>query len=84
MRIRILAITCLGLVAIPSLAAAQTTAPKKDSGYDVVEFPPDPLLKSLIDPSNPVIRVGPGVVRVTLSRPRVSFVPEMYKSIENL
>lgn len=86
---RMLGLCVLGVLALEGTAFAQGKTPekkpeKKETGYDVMEFPADPLINALIDPNSEKITVGPKVVRVTLSRPRVSFVPELYKSIENL
>ena len=55
----------------------------KDEGYGY-EFSDDPLAAGGFGPNDATIRVRPGPVRMTLIRPRTSFVPEMLKSVENL
>ncbi|HEU4406364.1 MAG TPA: hypothetical protein VFS43_13950 [Polyangiaceae bacterium] len=63
--------------------AAAATGAKKDEGY-AYEFTDDPLAAGGLSPNDATIRVRPGPVRSTLIKPRVSFVPEMLKSVENL
>ena len=65
-------------------AAATATKPAKDSGYDVMTFPTDPLFNQNLGNNGMTIGAGPGVVRQILARPRVSFVPELMKSIEQI
>lgn len=60
-----------------------TGAAGKDEGYGY-EFSDDPLAAGGFGPNDATIRVRPGPVRMTLIRPRTSFVPEMLKSVENL
>jgi hypothetical protein len=64
-------------------ARASATGTKKDEGY-AYEFTDDPLAAGGLSPNDATIRVRPGPVRSTLIKPRVSFVPEMLKSVENL
>ncbi len=64
-------------------ARASASATKKDEGY-AYEFTDDPLAAGGLSPNDATIRVRPGPVRSTLIKPRVSFVPEMLKSVENL
>jgi hypothetical protein len=64
-------------------ARASATTTKKDEGY-AYEFTDDPLAAGGLSPNDATIRVRPGPVRSTLIKPRVSFVPEMLKSVENL
>ncbi|AKT41632.1 uncharacterized protein CMC5_058390 [Chondromyces crocatus] len=65
-----------------SAAEAQGQA-KKDDGYGY-EFSDDPLSAGGFGPNDATIRVRPGPVRTTLIRPRITFIPEMLKSVENL
>ncbi len=54
-----------------------------DQGYGY-EFDDDPLAAGGFGPNDATIRVRPGPVRTTLIRPRISFVDNMLKSVENL
>lgn len=54
---------------------------EKGYGY---EFDDDPLAAGGFGPNDATIRVRPGPVRTTLIRPRISFVDNMLKSVENL
>ena len=56
-------------------------ADANDYGY---KFEDDPLSAGGFGPNDASIRVRPGPVRMTLIRPRTSFVPEMIKSVENI
>ena len=73
------------LIASSALAAKTIEGSKegKDTGYGY-EFEDDPLAAGGIGPNDAAIRVRPGTVRSTLIRPRVSFVDNMLKSVENL
>jgi hypothetical protein len=62
---------------------ANATLTKKDENYNY-EFTDDPLAAGGLSPNDATIRVRPGPVRSTLIKPRISFVPEMLKSVENL
>jgi hypothetical protein len=64
-------------------AAKPTGGGKEGEGYGY-EFSDDPLAAGGFGPNDATIRVRPGPVRMTLIRPRTSFVPEMLKSVENL
>jgi len=73
----------LGMLLLASSAfAAKTTEGGKD-GYGY-EFEDDPLAAGGLGPNDAAIRVRPGIVRSTLIRPRISFVDNMLKSVENL
>ena len=54
-----------------------------DKGYGY-EFEDDPLNAGGFGPNDATIRVRPRAARTTLIRPRISFVPEMLKSVENI
>ena len=65
----------------------QASAPyveKKVEEGTAVWFPEDTLGTSGPSMYGDTIRRPPGVVRVGLLRPRVSFIPQMLKSVENL
>lgn len=74
------------LVASAAWAQARTVEDVKaegDTGYGY-EFDDDPLAAGGFGPNDATIRVRPGPVRTTLIRPRISFVDNMLKSVENL
>ena len=79
----------LGVFLIASAAWAQVRtvedvdSSEGESGYGY-EFDDDPLAAGGFGPNDATIRVRPGPVRTTLIRPRVSFVDNMLKSVENL
>jgi hypothetical protein len=56
---------------------------KKGDGYGY-EFDDDPLAAGGFGPNDATIRVRPRAARTTLIRPRIQFVDEMLKSVENL
>lgn len=62
-------------------AAAGGGGDKEGYGY---EFDDDPLAAGGFGPSDATIRVRPRAARTTLIRPRIQFVDEMLKSVENL
>lgn len=76
-------VAAMGVLLFSMEAFAQGKAGKKDDGYGY-EFSDDPLNAGGFGPNDATIRVRPGPVRTTLIRPRISFVPEMLKSVENL
>lgn len=78
----------LGVFLIASVAWAQVRTVEDvetggDTGYGY-EFDDDPLAAGGFGPNDATIRVRPGPVRTTLIRPRISFVDNMLKSVENL
>lgn len=77
----------IGILLLTSTAWAQRTVEGvkegKESGYGY-EFDDDPLAAGGFGPNDATIRVRPGPVRTTLIRPRISFVDNMLKSVENL
>ena len=82
------AVVGLGVFLTAAVAFAQVRtveggAEKKDQGYGY-EFDDDPLAAGGFGPNDATIRVRPGPVRTTLIRPRISFVDNMLKSVENL
>ncbi len=82
-------LTGMGVFLIASAAFAQgvrtVEGEKKggEQGYGY-EFEDDPLAAGGFGPNDATIRVRPGPVRTTLIRPRISFVDNMLKSVENL
>lgn len=81
--------------AAPKPAAAPAPAPatvvstadyteQRLEGNQVVTFPGDTLPGDLDSPYGTTIRPPPGVLRAGLIRPRVNFVSELLKSVENL
>lgn len=66
-----------------SLAIAQVKESKSEDGYGY-QFDDDPLNAGGFGPNDATIRVRAKAARTTLIRPRISFVPEMLKSVENL
>lgn len=85
-RIRIVSVA-LGLAAFMAsgagFAQAKDAAGDKGDGYGY-EFDDDPLAAGGFGPNDATIRVRPRAARTTLIRPRIQFVDEMLKSVENL
>ncbi len=82
----ILAGLALVLMASTSFAQGVRTvegSEGKEKGYGY-EFGDDPLAAGGFGPNDATIRVRPGPVRTTLIRPRIQFVDQMLKSVENL
>lgn len=63
--------------------AAAAGGGDKADGYGY-EFDDDPLSAGGFGPNDATIRVRPRAARTTLIRPRIQFVDEMLKSVENL
>ena len=77
-----------GAVLFSSTAAAQelggaAKSTDTEGGYGY-ESSDDPLNAGGFGPGDATIRVRPVAVRSQLIKPRISFVPEMLKSVENL
>jgi len=86
-RVRIASVA-VGLTAflVSGAAFAQDAAKEggeKGDGYGY-EFDDDPLSAGGFGPNDATIRVRPRAARTTLIRPRIQFVDEMLKSVENL
>ncbi len=85
-RVRIVSVA-LGLAAFmasgAAFAQAKDAAGDKGDGYGY-EFDDDPLAAGGFGPNDATIRVRPRAARTTLIRPRIQFVDEMLKSVENL
>ncbi|HEU4579336.1 MAG TPA: hypothetical protein VFS67_13835 [Polyangiaceae bacterium] len=71
------------LLFMAGLSSAQVKESKSDDGYGY-QFDDDPLNAGGFGPNDATIRVRARAARTTLIRPRISFVPEMLKSVENL
>ena len=87
-RIRIVSVAIgLAAFAVSGAALAQDKAAaggeKGGDGYGY-EFDDDPLAAGGFGPNDATIRVRPRAARTTLIRPRIQFVDEMLKSVENL
>jgi hypothetical protein len=73
-----------------STPAAPTTTKTADyveqrvDGDQVVKFTGDELVGPSGGPYGDTIRRPPGIIRVQLIRPRMNFVSELLKSVENL
>jgi len=88
-RVRIVSVA-VGLAAFLASGAAfaqaaggDKPAGDKADGYGY-EFDDDPLSAGGFGPNDATIRVRPRAARTTLIRPRIQFVDEMLKSVENL
>jgi hypothetical protein len=76
----------VGLAVMVSSATGFAQSAKSsdaDGGYGY-EFSDDPLNAGGFGPNDATIRVRPTAARTTLIRPRISFVQEMLKSVENI
>ncbi len=84
-----LAMACVALCASAHDANAEQNShaeyTERNAGADQnVIFKDDPLAAGAFGPGEPVIVVRPAAVRMLLVRPRVQFISEMLKSVENL
>ena len=68
-------------VAPAATTAAPTTQKAKDYGYT---FDDDPLNSNVQGTTGFVLKVRPPAARQLLSKPRVSFVPELLKTVEGI
>lgn len=85
LKVRFAALT-VGLAIVGSSATVFAQSAKSsdaDGGYGY-EFSDDPLNAGGFGPNDATIRVRPTAARTTLIRPRISFVQEMLKSVENI
>lgn len=67
-----------------TVKTAEYTEQRTVGGDQVVSFPGDELPGDVNSAYGFLIRRPPGVLRANLIRPRVNFVSEMLKSVENL
>lgn len=58
--------------------------PKPETAAYTYDFEPDDLIGETLATTPPLLKVRPRPLRVTLLRPRASFVAEMLKSVEAL
>lgn len=81
----IVSAAAISLLFAASSASAQVKKQShRDSGDSIYEFKDDLLNSDLNSPGGGLIVVRPNAARATLLRPRVSFVPELLKSVEDL
>jgi hypothetical protein len=71
------------LASTTTVFAQSAKSADADGGYGY-EFSDDPLNAGGFGPNDATIRVRPTAARTTLIRPRISFVQEMLKSVENI
>jgi hypothetical protein len=83
MRVAVCGSLSAAVLFFAALSSAQVKESKSDDGYGY-SFDDDPLNAGGFGPNDATIRVRPKAARTTLIRPRISFVPEMLKSVENL
>jgi hypothetical protein len=83
MRVAVCGSLSAAVLFFTALSSAQVKESKSDDGYGY-SFDDDPLNAGGFGPNDATIRVRPKAARTTLIRPRISFVPEMLKSVENL
>ena len=69
------------MASLTGSAQAQTQAPPSAYTYD---FEPDDLIGETLATTPPLLKLRPKPLRVTLLRPRASFVAEMLKSVEQM
>jgi hypothetical protein len=89
MRRFLFVIATLAALAVPATALADNS---KDSSYQesrdesgqVVKFRDDPMDGTGIGPVPGVVKGGTHPKRITLMRPRMNFVGELRKSVENM
>lgn len=92
MKIGLISAVALCALALCTTASAQAPSPRTADyteqrtvgGDQVVSFPGDELPGDVNSAYGFTIRRPPGVLRANLIRPRVNFVSEMLKSVENL
>lgn len=81
---RLIAAACSLIVVTASLSAFAQSG-KKDDDVQIMDFKElDKLIAQTKTPDSATIGTGHHPIRVLLVRPRTTFVPELYKSIENL
>lgn len=72
----------LSAIVFASPSSAQTTRADPDGSF--YEFSDDDMLGDTISSNTAILKVRPIAAKVSLIRPRASFVAEMLKSVENL
>ena len=84
-------VAAFALTFMPTSSQAKSTAPSKKGaatsetaeGY-AYDFSDDPLSGNSAAANAAVIRVRRAAARRTLIRPRLNFIPELFKSVENI
>lgn len=84
MKIKMLGVVAFSLIAFEGVASAQTTPKKTTSSVEVMIFDDDKVLLTNLSPTDARIGAGHPIHQSVLVRPRVTFAPELIKSIENL
>jgi len=84
MKIKIAAALALAAGISAVAPAAQADPPKRDAGSYAYDFSDDKLLGQEGFGNVPIINVRPKGRRDQLHRPRLQFVQEMLKSVENM
>lgn len=75
----------LSVLLSASFALAQPKGKEKEKNNDqAMDFKDDPLEAGGLGPNEIGLKIRSGPVRSTLIKPRMSFVPQMLKSVENL
>jgi hypothetical protein len=74
----------VGIVALFGVEGTAFAQTPKEKEPEVMVFPDDQLLTTPLFPESAKIGGGHHPLRVLLVRPRLHFVPEMLKTIENL
>ena len=78
------ALLAVSVVTIAQSAGAQTNATRDTPNGYRYDFDDDPMSAGALGPNDARVRVMLHPLRQTLTRPRVSFVPQMLESIEKL
>lgn len=73
----------ISMMLVSTNAIADITTSEEEEGYGY-EFDDDPLNAGGFGPTDATIKVRPMAARVTLIRPRTSFVIELIRSVEDL
>jgi hypothetical protein len=80
---RLFKLSLAGVLALSVLAASSVSQAQSKADENLTyEFDDDDLMGDALGTTSALIRVRPDAARVTLIRPRASFVPEMLKSVE--
>ena len=72
------------VLTITAAASAEVKSRRHAAGESIYTFEDDDLLAAGLGSMGAVIKVRKGAARVQLLRPRVHFVPEMLKSVEQI
>ncbi len=83
MKTKIAAALALFVGICAAAPSAYADPPKRDNGYEY-KFEDDSMLGKDLGANTPVISTRPPARRSVLHRPRIQFVQEMLKSVENM